>query len=105
MSFGGINYKLLYLSLENGSVKLDDVLFLKIGRIDRWLIADVFGLTQARSKDAEGAIEEAKELQLMQEPTTEEVKAVSEKLAKTLADDDDFWHRWTYFAEQRGVVL
>ena len=97
--------KLFHLYLENGSVNLDDVPFVKRGRIDRWLISDVFGLTQARSKDAEGAIEEAKELQLMQEPTTEEVKAVSEKLAKTLADDDDFWHRWTYFAEQRGVVL
>ncbi len=97
--------KLFHLYLENGSVKLDDVPFVKRGRIDRWLTSDVFGLTQARSKDAEEAIEEAKYLQQKREPTTEEVKAVSDKLVKALAQDDDFWHRWTYFAEQRGVVL
>lgn len=97
--------KLFHLYLENGLVKLDDIPFVKRGRIDRWLTSDVFGLTQARSKDAEEAIEEAKYLQQKREPTTEEVKAVSDKLVKALAQDDDFWHRWTYFAEQRGVVL
>jgi len=97
--------KLFHLNLEDGSVRLENVPFVKRGRVDRWLISDLFGLQQARSRDAEEAIEEAKRLQHIQEPTTEEVKAVSDKLIKTLAQDDDFWHRWTYFAEQRGVEL
>jgi hypothetical protein len=97
--------KLFHLYLENGSVKLEHVPFVKRGRVDRWLISDLFGLQQARSREAEEAIEEAKRLQQVREPTTEEVKAVSDKLLRTLAEDDDFWHRWTYFAEQRGVML
>lgn len=50
-------------------------------------------------------LEQAKQLQLTAEPKPEEVKRVSEKLIKVLAQDDEFWPRWTYFAEQRGVHL
>jgi len=62
-------------------------------------------LTQPRSKDAELAIEAAKQLQKERTPPIEKVQAVSDRLKAILAQDDDFWPRWTYFAEQRGIRL
>jgi len=73
--------------------------------VDLWLMSDLFGLEQPRSKDAEEAIEDAKELQRKRTPSTEEVQEVSNRLLNVLAQDDDFWPRWTYFAEQRGASL
>ena len=32
-------------------------------------------------------------------------KKIHETLIRTLADDDEFWPRWLYFAEQHGVEL
>lgn len=64
-----------------------------------------FGLEQPRSKEAEDAIEDAKELQRKRTPSKEEVQEVSNRLLNVLAQDDDFWPRWTYFAEQRGASL
>jgi|SRR5579885_216589 hypothetical protein len=96
---------LFHLYQENGQVQLDDVPFVKRGRVDLWLISDLFGLKQPRSKVAEETIEEAKRLQQLGLVPEEEVKKVSDKLVKVLAPDDEFWPRWTYFAEQRGVHL
>ena len=94
----------LYLD-EDGIVQLDNVPFIKRGRVDKWLISNVFGLTQPRSTQAEEAIEAAKELQRKRTPSKEEVQKVSDRLLNVLAQDDDFWPRWTYFAEQRGASL
>jgi len=94
----------LYLD-DKGFVKFDETPFVKRGRVDKWLISDIFGLEQPRSKDAEEAIEDAKELQRKRTPSTEEVQEVSNRLLNVLAQDDDFWPRWTYFAEQRGASL
>jgi AAA domain, putative AbiEii toxin, Type IV TA system len=97
--------KLFHLYQENGSVRLDELPFIKRGGVDKWLMSDVFGLALPRSIEAEEAIEEAKELQRKRTPSKEEVQIVSNKLINILAQDDDFWPRWTYFAEQRGVSL
>jgi hypothetical protein len=96
---------LFHLYLDKGEVKLNDVPFVKRGRVDLWLMSDIFGLKQPRSKIAEETIEEAKRLQLTVQPTQEDIKSISDKLINVLAPDDEFWPRWTYFAEQRGVVL
>lgn len=94
---------LFHLYLENGSIQLDEVPFVKRGRVDQWLMSDIFGLGQPRSKDAEKAIETANELQLEKAPSQEKVQEISDKLIQVLAPDDEFWPLWTYFAEQRGV--
>jgi len=96
---------LFHLYQENGVVHLENEPFVKRGRVDKWLMSDAFGLAQPRSLDAEKAIEEAKELQRKRTPSKEEVQRVSAQLIASLADDDDFWPRWTYFAEQRGASL
>ncbi len=96
---------LFHLYLEHGQVHLDTVNFVKRGRADLWLMSEVFGLKQPRSKDAEVIIEEAKQLQQNRKPAREDVEKVSHRLVGVLAPDDEFWPRWKYFAERSGVSL
>jgi hypothetical protein len=63
----------------------------------------VFGLAEPRSREAEKAIEDAKEVQLQKDPPQEKVQEISDRLVKVLAADDEFWPTWVYFAKQRGV--
>ncbi|HTK11467.1 MAG TPA: ATP-binding protein [Ktedonobacteraceae bacterium] len=94
----------LYLDYEDGTVILDDVPFVKRGRVDQWLTSDIFGLAEPRSRDAELTIEVARELQLAdEEPSKERVQEISNELKRVLAPDDEFWPLWIYFAQGRGV--
>lgn len=94
-----------HLKLESGRVELEELPFVKRGTIDLWLLSEVFGLKQARNKTAEEVIEKAKELQLKKQPDPDEVKSVDQQLRTILADDDAFWNRWRYFAQEQGVSL
>lgn len=97
---------LVHLDLSDvGEVSLREIEFVKFGDVSAWLTSPVFELRHARSKEAENAIEEAKALQLQADPSVEEVRKVSERLVKYLAQDDQFWPRWLYFAEKLGVFL
>jgi len=96
---------LFNLSLENDTVQLEEIPFVKRGRVDQWLMSDIFGLAQPRSIEAEEAIAIANELQLEGNPAPEKVAEISERLVNVLAPNDEYWPRWTYFAEQRGVRL
>jgi len=53
-----------HLKLEEGSVVLEILDFVKRGRADLWLMSSAFGLQHARSLEGEEAIEEAKRLQM-----------------------------------------
>jgi hypothetical protein len=106
LQFNDETDKLFHLDLaHNGKVTLKELRFIRYGAIDSWLTSEVFDLRQARSQEAEIAIEKAKALQRQERPKTEDVRSASEELMKTLATDDEFWPRWVYFAEQHGVSL
>ena len=77
--------------------------FIKYGQINAWLTSPVFDLAQARSVEAEKAIEYAKHLQLGDSPKPEEIRQAHEMLIKYLSETDPFWPRWIYFAEQNGI--
>lgn len=97
---------LVHLDLSDmGEVSLREIEFVKFGDISSWLTSPVFELKHARSQEAENAIEEAKALQLQADPSVEEVRKVSARLVKYLAQDDQFWPRWLYFAEKHGVRI
>lgn len=96
---------LCHLDLEGKNVVLNPIEFQKYGQISAWLTSPVFGLQHARSRDAERAIEQAKALQLCQDPDFDEIQKLSDDLRRLLATDDPFWPRWTYFAEGFGVNL
>jgi len=82
--------------------KLD---FVRRGPVDAWLTSDAFELDQPRAIQAEHAIEEAKKLQLQEYPHPEQVRKVTDLLLASLAEDDAFWVRWIWFAEQHGIKL
>ncbi len=86
-------------------VELHEPEFVLYGSVDSWLKSDIFELPQARSEEAEKAIEDAKKLQMREDVTEEDVAEVSQRLVKYLAAHDRFWHRWTFFAAKHGVEL
>ncbi len=88
---------------ENDAVEIDEQPFQRHGRVDNWFTSDTFGLMQARSLEAEAAIQHATELQLADHPAQEDIQKVHQELLGVLGDCDTFWPRWTFFAEQRGV--
>jgi len=91
--------------LLTNEVELMQLPFIRQGRIDAWLTSDVFGLGQPRSIEGEQAIQAAKALQEQDNPSSENVQKVSDDLRKYLAEDDEFWSRWLFFARQHGAFL
>ncbi len=104
-SFDDSSDVLYHLYAAGPVVRLEETPFVKYGDVSGWLTSPVFGLQHARSREAESAIEEAKSLQLQAEPAAEQVASVSARLKLHLAEDDKFWPRWLYFAEQHGVRM
>ena len=92
-----------HLKLQGQDVMLEELPFVKRGRADLWLVSEVFGLKQPRSLPAEKAIDDAKRLQLSDNPPPKEIRDVDTRLLKYLAPDDEFWPRWRFFAEKFGV--
>ena len=72
---------------------------------DRWLMSDAFGRTLSRSLAAEAAIAEATRLQMLNHPNANDVALAHQELVNQLAENDEFWPMWIYFAEQHGVKL
>ncbi|QSV61845.1 MAG: ATP-binding protein [Dolichospermum sp. DL01] len=97
--------ELVKSDLLGNEVQIEELPFIRQGVVDYWLMSDVFKLRHARSLEAEKAIEAAKALQLSDNPNSEDVERVSNDLARYLSEDDEFWPRWVYFAEQHGVNL
>jgi hypothetical protein len=87
----------------NNIVELEALPFVRLGRVDRWLTSEVFGLEQARSIEAEAAISDAKRIQLSKAPTARGVKEIDRRLKLYLSADDDFWPRWRFYAERFGA--
>ncbi len=96
---------LFHLDLVGNKVTLEEIDFVKFGDVSSWLTSPVFGLKQARSSEAEMAIEAAKVLQNSDMVSANDVRSVSERLVRYLAPDDKFWPRWVFFAEKHGVDL
>lgn len=86
-------------------VILKEVPFVRYGVVDSWLTSDVFELSQPRNSLAESAVEDAKRIQLQDEPDQKVIREIHERLVQYLAADDDFWPRWLFFAEQNGVEV
>src|SRR5579862_3929454 len=96
---------LYHLFADESAVKLEATPFVKYGDVSGWLTSPLFGLRHARSREAERAIEDAKALQQQDDPDAGAVAEVSARLRQYLADDDKFWPRWLFFADQHGVAL
>ncbi|MGD0027229.1 MAG: AAA family ATPase [Xanthobacteraceae bacterium] len=104
-TFDSTTDALYHLFAEGAVVTLEETPFVKYGDVSGWLTSPLFGLRHARSREAERAIEDAKALQQQDRPDVAAVAEVSARLRQHLADDDKFWPRWLYFADQHGVTL
>ncbi len=93
----------LHLTAD-GKVELRELGFFKRGTADRWLV-DEFELKEPRSKPAEDAIQRALAIQRRQpgEISKGEIASINQQLLATIADLDEFWPRWRYFAHKNGV--
>src|ERR1035437_3336864 len=96
--------KLFHLYVEQSKVvRFEEIRFMKYGNIDAWLTSDVFELKQARSREGETALEQARNILSMSESDPVRIRAVHIELAKVLPPEDPFWPRWMHFVEMKGV--
>lgn len=98
--------KLLLLDLENHAVVLHEQPWAMQGDVINWLVSDTFGLQQARSLEAEKAIEAAEAwmrgdtASLPTDLATTE--AIHTELQRVLPGHDPFWPRWIVTYENSG---
>lgn len=97
--------ELYHFALRRDEVTLERQDFYKHGDAASWLTGKAFGLRTARSKEAEAAIEKAKQVQLSESPRPSDVEEATRLLLQTLGSDDRFWRRWVFFARSHGVEL
>lgn len=95
--FDGEQDDLIHLALQNGQVVVEQGGWATEGDVTSWLTSPTFGLDQARSLEAEQAIEAAEALMRGEKPKTPELKtkaAIHAQLQKLLPAGDPFWPRW-----------
>jgi len=90
--------RLFNFYLNKQKVKVEILPWAKHGDVTGWLISEVFGLKQARSLEAEKAIEAA--TRLMQSADSQKKNIVYQQLIKTLPPDAPFWPRWVMYEEK-----
>lgn len=88
--------QLLHFSLSGSKIQIETLPFAKQGDAVNWLVSETFGLEQARSREAERAIEAAEAFMRGAPPppdldTQEKIHA---ELLRVLPGHDDFWPRW-----------
>ncbi len=98
--------RLFHLDIHDGQVQLDEVQWAPQGDALNWLISDVFGLRQARSLEAERAIDAAQALMrgdAHENPANlRERDQIHRELERVLAGHDSFWPRWIVETEQQS---
>ena len=106
--FDGATDDLVHLSLRNGRVEIEQGGWATQGDVTNWLVSETFGLEQARSLDAERAIEAAEALMRGEKPLPsglDNKKAIHAALQRLLPAGDAFWARWLVATKAiNGVV-
>lgn len=96
--------RVFHFDLRQGNVLLHEVPWAKQGDAGNWLVSEVFGLQQARSVEAERAIEAAEAFMrgdraaLPADLATQD--AIHQELCRVLAGHDEFWPRWIVHTEK-----
>jgi hypothetical protein len=99
---------LFLLQQTDKAISLTGGHFAKQGDVINWLVSDTFGLRQARSLEAERAIEAAEAWMrqdldgLPDDLRTEE--AIDQDLRRVLPGHDPFWPRWVVWAREQGAA-
>jgi hypothetical protein len=95
---------LFHFDLRGERVTVESGGWAKQGDALNWLVSEVFGLHQARSREAERAIEAAEAFMSGERdrlpPGLRTQKAIHEELLRLLPGHDPFWPRWIVDAEK-----
>ena len=90
--------KVFHFHLVNGVVRLEELPWAMQGDATNWLTSEAFGLQQARSLEAERAVEAAEALMRGEAaalpPDLSTQEAIQAELLRVLAGHDPFWPRW-----------
>jgi AAA domain, putative AbiEii toxin, Type IV TA system len=90
----------LDLDRIDGRVELRQRPFVPHGDVSNWLASNAFDLKEARSLEAETAIEKARKLLREKNPTLLEAKAIQHEVhAAGVSSLDPFWVRWSAFVD------
>jgi AAA15 family ATPase/GTPase len=91
----------LDLDRKSGLVEIRRRPFVRHGDVSNWLTSEAFDLKEARSREAEDALEEARALLRAEQPKLAQARAIDEKLrAAGLSGIDPFWVRWSAFVDR-----
>lgn len=89
---------LFTFDLVNGAASVSKIPWAKQGDVINWLVSEAFGLHQARSKEAEIAVETAEQWMRGDRtnlpPNLTNKEDIHKELLRVLADHDPFWPRW-----------
>jgi AAA domain, putative AbiEii toxin, Type IV TA system/AAA domain len=102
--------RLFLFKLSDRKVTLDEVLWSKQGDTVGWLTSEIFGLKQARSQEAEIAIEAAEawmrndDMGVFSENLRTQPQ-IHQELQRVLPGHDPFWARWIVTSERRSSGL
>jgi hypothetical protein len=97
---------LFHLYLDTGrSVEFKEIPFLKHGTVDAWLTSEIFALKQARSREGESAMEQARSILASSSSDIDRIRPVHMELANALPAEDPFWPRWLHYLEMKGVSV
>ncbi|MCI0464115.1 MAG: ATP-binding protein [Gemmataceae bacterium] len=98
--------RLFWFDLRDGTVHFRECPWAKQGDVVGWLTSDVFGLKQARSREAENAIEAAEAFMRGERdvlpPQLRSQKQIHDELVRVLPGHDPFWPRWIVRTEGNG---
>ncbi|AFZ25318.1 putative ATPase [Cylindrospermum stagnale PCC 7417] len=102
--------KLFLFELQEKEVALNEVNWTKQGDTVGWLTSEIFGLKQARSQEAETAIEAAEAWMRDDDMNgfpeyLRTQSQIHQELAKLLPGHDQFWPRWIVTSEKRNSRL
>ena len=91
-TFSNESDKLFHLCLrDNSQVELEEAPFIRCGSVDAWLTSDLFELKQARSREGEDALEQAKSLLAASSSDVGRIRGVHARLIQALPAEDPFW--------------
>jgi hypothetical protein len=98
--------KLFLFDLQRGKARLRELPWSRQGDILSWLTSPVFGLEQARSLEAEEAIEAAEAFMrgdaAQQPPGLRTHAQIQQRLQALLPDQAPFWPRWIVSSRKRS---
>lgn len=97
--------QLFNFRVADGSVRVERVDWVRHGDATAWLQGAVFGFGEARSKEAESALDRANAFLRQRSGSPAEARAVQDALSALLPGADPFWATWAFGLRRKGIEV